>query len=193
MLVALCEERAVRALSYVCTRSSVTMFLSIIVRACSYIYVSSSMLALPEKMWPLLLLQDKCLLRATIHTLRHNVDTTATGLFSAGRHDLVRGKISRHLHHKPGYSQERLDGAGSCSAYWTRLGPHALRRTSGCARQRTVKIESVDSFLDAVLGRAMPEIVRVALAAGCFRTLTALPQTAIRDLLKQDAPVTIIM
>ena len=66
LAVALCEERAVRALSYVCTRSSVTMFLSIIVRACSYIYVSSSMLALPEKMWPLLLLQDKCLLRATI-------------------------------------------------------------------------------------------------------------------------------
>ena len=66
MLVALCEERAVRVLSCVCTRSSVTVFLSIIVRACSYIYVSSSMLALPEKMWPLLLLQDKCLLRATI-------------------------------------------------------------------------------------------------------------------------------
>ena len=131
---------------------------------------------------------------ATCHdTFRHNVDTTATGLFSAGRHDLVWGKISGHLHHTPGYSQERLDGARSCSAYRTRLGPHALRRTSGCARQRTVKIESVDSFLDAVLGRAMPEIVRVALAAGCFRTLTALPQTAIRDLLKQDAPVTIIM
>ena len=66
MLVALCEERAVQALSCVCTRSSVTVFLSIIVRACSCIYVSSSMLALPEKMWPLLLLQDKCLLRATI-------------------------------------------------------------------------------------------------------------------------------
>ena len=66
MLVALCEERAVRALSCVCTRSSVTVFLSIIVRACSYIYVPSSMLALPEKMWPLLLLQDKRLLRATI-------------------------------------------------------------------------------------------------------------------------------
>ena len=54
-------------------------------------------------------------------------------------------------------------------------------------------IESVDSFLDAVLGRVMPERVRVALAAGCFRTLTALPQIAIRDLPKQDAPVTIIM
>jgi hypothetical protein len=39
----------------------------------------------------------------------------------------------------------------------------------------------------------MPEIVRVALAADYFRTLTALPQTAIRDLPKQDAPVTIIM
>ena len=131
---------------------------------------------------------------ATCHdTFRHNVDTTATGLFSAGRHDLVRGKISRHLHHTPGYSQERIDGARSCSAHWTRLGPHALRRTSGCARQRTVKIKPVDSFLDAVLGRAMPEIVKVALVAGCFRTLTALPQTAIRDLPKQDAPVTIIM
>ena len=66
MLVALCEERAVQALSYVCTGSSVTVFLSIIVRTCSYIYVLSSMLALREKMWPLLLLQDKCLLRATI-------------------------------------------------------------------------------------------------------------------------------
>ena len=66
MLVALCKERAVRALSYVCTGSPVTVFLSIIVRACSYIYVSSSMLALPEKIWPLLLQQDKCLLRATI-------------------------------------------------------------------------------------------------------------------------------
>ena len=66
LLVALCEERAVQALSYVYTRSSVTVFLSIIVRACSYIYVSSSMLTLPEKMRPLLLLQDKCLLRATI-------------------------------------------------------------------------------------------------------------------------------
>jgi hypothetical protein len=192
LLVALCEERAVRASSYVCTRSSVTMFLSIFVRACSYIYVSSSMLALPGENVALTAAARQVL--ATCHdTFRHNVDTTATGLFSAGRHDLVRGKISRHLHHKPGHSQERLDGARSCSAHWTRLGPHALRRRSGCARQRTVKIKPVDSFLDAVLGRVMPEIVRVALVAGYFRTLTALPQTAMRDLPKQDAPVTIIM
>ena len=54
-------------------------------------------------------------------------------------------------------------------------------------------IKPVGSFLDAVLGEVMPKIVRVALAAGCFRTLTALPQIAIRDLPKQDAPVTIIM
>jgi hypothetical protein len=35
---------------------------------------------------------------ATCHdTFRHNVDTTATGLFSAGRHDLVWGKIHNRV------------------------------------------------------------------------------------------------